>query len=160
MEHSLAVANYFIRKANEEGTELTPMKLLKLVYIAHGWHLGIKGNELIDEGVEAWQYGPVVPSVYHEFKKYRDRQVTTPGYIFTEHAKFITPTVENQETVLFLKKVWDYYKGYNGLQLSSLTHQPDTPWDIVYNKKREIIIGTELIKEHYQSKAKKTTAFV
>jgi len=84
MENSLAVANYFITKANDEGTELTPMKLIKLVYIAHGWHLGLKNESLIDEGVQAWKYGPVIKSVYDEFKGYKNGQVNRPAYLFNE----------------------------------------------------------------------------
>ena len=157
MENALAIANYFVKKANNEGVELSPMKLLKLVYIAHGWHLAIKDQELIDETVEAWQYGPVVPSVYHEFKKYKSSQVTQPGYLFTEQAKIITPMVEDDATVQFLNKIWDVYKIYNGLQLSTLTHQPNTPWDIVYNKEKGSIIRNQLIKDHYLTKAQNST---
>ena len=36
MYPSLVVSNFFINKSIEEGVELTPMKLLKLVYITHG----------------------------------------------------------------------------------------------------------------------------
>lgn len=36
MEKPIAVANYFIDKAIRANAELTPTKLVKLVYIAHG----------------------------------------------------------------------------------------------------------------------------
>ena len=45
--------------------ETTPMHVLKLVYLCHGWCLGFTGEALINEPVEAWTYGPVVPTVYH-----------------------------------------------------------------------------------------------
>jgi uncharacterized phage-associated protein len=32
-----AVANEFIRLAAEDGRTLTPLQIIKLVYIAHGW---------------------------------------------------------------------------------------------------------------------------
>jgi len=70
MYNPLAVANYFIYKSIDEGVSITPMKVLKLVYIAHGWHLGIRKEPLITEQTEAWKYGPVVESVYIAFKKY------------------------------------------------------------------------------------------
>ena len=38
----------------------TPMGIVKLVYLAHGWQLGWDGEPLINEPVEAWTYGPVI----------------------------------------------------------------------------------------------------
>jgi uncharacterized phage-associated protein len=160
MENSLAIANYFIKKSLDEGEELTPMKLLKLVYIAHGWYLGLNGTALLDEGVEAWRYGPVVPSVYREFKKYGNNQISQLGYIFTDQMQIVTPMADENK-IQFLDKIWDVYKKYNGLELSTLTHEPGTPWDIVWNTEngkdiQGAIIRNNLIEQHY--KLKKTAA--
>ena len=65
-----AVANHFLDLAERDGTTLNPMKIQKLVYIAHGWHLAIMEKPLIHESVEAWTYGPVIPDLYHEFKRW------------------------------------------------------------------------------------------
>lgn len=40
------VANFFLDRAEEEGFPLTQLKLMKLVYIAYGWHLAITGEAL------------------------------------------------------------------------------------------------------------------
>lgn len=156
MESSLAIANYFIKKSLDEGKELTPMKLLKLVYIAHGWYLGLTGEPLLNEGVEAWKYGPVVPSVYLEFKKYGNSQIPQLGYIFTDQMQIVTPMVD-EDKFEFLNKIWDVYKEYDGLQLSTLTHKTGTPWDMVWNKEngkniQGAIIRNNLIENHYKSK--------
>ena len=45
--------------------DTTPMHVIKLVYLAHGWMLGFTSRALINEAVEAWTYGPVVPSTYY-----------------------------------------------------------------------------------------------
>jgi uncharacterized phage-associated protein len=44
------------------------MKLIKTVFIAHGFYLASKDKPLVNEFVQAWKYGPVIDSVYHEFK--------------------------------------------------------------------------------------------
>lgn len=51
---SLAVANYLLDKAKAKNDTLTPMQLIKLAYIAHGWMLGKYGAALLLEPVEAY----------------------------------------------------------------------------------------------------------
>ena len=53
--------------------QTTPMHIIKLVYLSHGWMLGLHDTPLLWEPVEAWQYGPVVPSVYHLYKGWGGR---------------------------------------------------------------------------------------
>ena len=58
MYQPLTISNYFIQKLHETGSPVTAMKLIKLVYIAHGWHLALEnGKSLISEAVMAWKYG-------------------------------------------------------------------------------------------------------
>ena len=73
---AVAVANYFVRKSLETGKELTPMKVLKLVYIAHGWNLALYDEPLISDSIQAWKFGPVIPSVYQAFRVFRNSQIT------------------------------------------------------------------------------------
>lgn len=49
-----AVANYFIEKSIESGNSVSPLQLIKLVYIAHGWTLALYKRPLINETVEVW----------------------------------------------------------------------------------------------------------
>lgn len=141
-----AVANFFIDAAAQAGdTSLSPMKLQKLVYYAHGWHLGLTGEPLIDGEIQAWPYGPVIPELYHEFKHFGNWQVTdhatdmiwngAPGK--TQDFAFGAPKVDNDGSpesdrrLAILNRVWEVYKAYTATQLSNVTHQPNTPWDTV-----------------------------
>lgn len=130
---TISVANFFIGKAQEEGRRITPMQVLKLVYIAHGWHLGLYGTPLIGESAQAWKYGPVIPSVYHDFKHYGksgiDRQKT-----MVVDGQPVIPTVTDTQAQNFLSTVWNAYKHLDGWQLSAITHQPGTPWSITWEK--------------------------
>lgn len=150
-ESPLAIAGYFLQKAEATGEILTPMKVVKLVYIAHGWYLGLTQRPLITDDVEAWQYGPVVREVYHQLKKYGNSAVpagAVPPWI----------TITDASVEPFLDSVWGAYKSFSGGQLSTLTHQPNTPWDITWNQRggkhlRGAIIEPALIQKHYQEKA-------
>ncbi len=46
------------------------MKLLKITYIAHGFYLGMKQRSLFENNVQAWQYGAVIPDLYHVIKRF------------------------------------------------------------------------------------------
>ena len=62
---SKAVANSFLDIAEAGNVnDISPMKLQKLVYYAHAWHLAFLGQPLIREEVQAWKFGPVIPDVY------------------------------------------------------------------------------------------------
>ncbi len=160
-----AIANYFLSIADHKGQELTPLKLIKLVYIAHGWYLGITGKPLINEHPEAWEYGPVIPSLYHEFKifgngairKRATEFVSKEGGEWSLQEKEVPPPNSKTDASIcdFLDRVWEQYSGYTGSQLSSLTHQPNTPWKQTWDHRGQYEKGVDIpedkIREHYQS---------
>lgn len=122
---------------------VTPMRLLKLVYISNGWMLALHDKPLFNESAEAWQYGPVVPSVYHAYKRFGGTAITDiPN---TEPAGF------SDDERQLLQQVWDAYRQFSAIQLSALTHQSNTPWEIT----RRLCgagapISNDLIKDHYR----------
>lgn len=153
---SESVANFFLQKSFDTGIAITPMKLIKLVYIAHGWHLGYLDQALINDAVEAWQYGPVIPDLYHKVKAYGRRTITAPvdnnGVIGDEQ----NPP-PNENSLALLERIWEVYGKHDGVQLSALTHQPKTPWDITWQAGGKdhyagFLISNETIKEHYKRK--------
>ncbi len=145
--NALSVANYFIDLAKEEGKDLQLLGLVKRVYIAHGFALALLGRGLLDprfDRVEAWKYGPVIPSVYHSFKQYCKNPIKKHTVMMHQDVdgnfEFIAPTMENEEEKMIVKMVWKRYHNYTGSQLVELTHRPGTPWGACYvpNENREI----------------------
>lgn len=67
---SLAIANEFLIRAHKQGISLNQMQLQKLVYIAHGANLAINGEPLIEDGIEAWDYGTVIRRLRDALKKH------------------------------------------------------------------------------------------
>ena len=53
------------------------MKVQKLVYYAHGWHLGLADAPLIGELVEAWRWGPVIRSLYAALAEFGNQPILT-----------------------------------------------------------------------------------
>lgn len=158
MESSLAIANYFIQKSIDDCLPVTPMKLLKLAYISHGWHLGLTGKPLISDSIQAWKYGPVINNIYQYFKKYGDSAVTEKAYFQTSTGAFSPYSLNDLNLNHFLDKIWEVYKNFSGLELSALTHQQNTPWDIIWNQFegstfQGALIPNNIIESHYKDLA-------
>ena len=155
MYSAKTIANYFLDKADEESTTLTPMKIIKLVYIAHGWYLAFTDDPLINDYVEAWTYGPVISSLYQEFKRYGSFPIHGRARE-RRGVKRITPSIEDVRDnpsfpiKPFLDKVWDEYKEFTAIDLSSLTHTEGTPWywTLKYHGP-SAVIDDALIREYY-----------
>ena len=91
------IANYFLWRAWEEDINVTPMKLIKLIYIAYGWNLAINNERLFDEKILAWAYGPVIPSIYHEFKRFANKPVNKDEY--STDYNYVTGQIESVNIV-------------------------------------------------------------
>ncbi len=63
------VANWFLCNIDREaGDSITHLKLQKLLYYAQAWSLVLKGKSLFEEDFEAWAHGPVLPSIFEQYK--------------------------------------------------------------------------------------------
>ncbi len=140
-----SVANEFLRIAQSGGRVLTNMQLQKLVYIAHGYALAILNQPLIKQSVQAWRYGPVIPDLYHALNQYGAGVVSQPIALLSREQ-----LSETERTLV--AKVETAYGRFTGPQLSTMTHQEDTPWRQVYNPQGHFhndVIPDPLIAQHY-----------
>lgn len=130
------IANYFLWKAKQDGiTNMTPMKLIKLVYFAYAWNLAIFNKRLFAEKVEAWRHGPVIPSIYHEFKRFGNSAINEYAVkLELETGSVSYPIIDNkdQNSLRVVEAVWEKYKQKSGIELSEITHQEDSGWNKVY----------------------------
>lgn len=139
------VANWFIARTRQDGQVLTIMAILKLIYIAHGWHLEIYGRPLFNNRIEAWKFGPVVRDVYGSFRKQGERVV--------KKVRVWGVCKISERQAKFLEGVFEIYGNMGAKKLSSLTHVSGGPWDIVTRAYGHYaMIPDDLIKLHYQLK--------
>lgn len=149
MKHDArAVANRLLDLAEEDGNLLTPMQVLKLVYFCHAWMLAIRDRPLIEQPIEAWQYGPVVRDVYQSFKKHRHDYITSK-------ARVPNATFDADEDDI-IEQVYRKYGYLSGIRLSQLAHAPGSPWERVWEANRQnSIIPVGMIKDYYSQKIDK-----
>lgn len=160
---AIAVANAFIEKAKARGIkDLTPMKLQKLVFYAHAWSLVMSNKPLVKDKVFAWPYGPVIESIYHEFKGYGSTNIVKPG---TElkwddapdaliEYRYVTPRLPESDELSadLIDYVLEAYGDQSAIALSNLTHRPGSAWHTVMEEHgggepRNLVIPNEVIKD-------------
>ena len=119
------------------------MQVLKLIYMAHGWSMAALDRPLIMDRIEAWEFGPVIPAVYHAFRPHG-------AYNLSPFQMYERETEEKIEKLL--EEVYDLYEDKSASQLSKLTHISGGPWDKVYGKGKMFAeIPNNLIASHYKA---------
>lgn len=133
---------------------------MTLVYIAHGWYLGLTGTPLINEAPEAWEIGPVIPTLYHSLKIYgndpiRDKILKPEsGTSPDQTAAYALPA--ESEILKFLNGVWQAYGSFSDSELSTLTTKTETPWHKTWSEQgasysNGVDIPESWIQDHYRT---------
>lgn len=110
---ALDISSFFIKKG------VSPLKLQKLLYYSQVWYFVKNKKLLFDDRIQAWIYGPVVYSVWSNFK-YMKRSAIIPY----NRANF---TNLDSHLMIHLNDVWNSYGHLSGSDLVDLTHG-DLPW--------------------------------
>lgn len=162
MSHSpLAIANYFIQQSNNGVQHL---KLQKLVYCAHGWWLQAHDESIapiVSENPQAWQYGPVFPTLYYTLKPRGRTDIQEPQKALPGEKP---PMAEGDEVIELLDFVWKRYRHLSGWALAEMTHKKGSPWYEIskkYGGPRKIQDGVEIpvekVRAEFQAVAQAMT---
>lgn len=130
MLNCYGVAEYFLAHISEdEGDLISNLKLQKLLYYAQGFHLALYDTALFPERIEAWMHGPVVPDLYHEYKKYGGGALPLP--------KGVDFSIYNEQTRDLLDEVSSVFGQFSAWKLANMTHD-EPPWKEAAPNKSEI----------------------
>lgn len=120
---ALNIANYFLCKAQEATEEdqelISNLKLQKLLYYAQGLYMAIYGKPLFSDKIEAWTYGPVVPKLYHHYKKHNSNGISVD--------KNFNPSIIIKDTRKFLDEIYEVFGQFSAIRLMNLAHS-DQCW--------------------------------
>jgi uncharacterized phage-associated protein len=139
MASAAEVAKYIIKSLPVDN-----LKLQKLLYYSQAVHLVLNDKTpLFPEDIEAWDYGPVVPPVYREYKQYGLERIPTP--------RDDQPLNLTAGEIVPIDMVLDYYGNMSGVALISQTHQ-ETPWRQTYHPGwPSAIIPRDLIYDYFKN---------
>lgn len=134
---SITLSNYIIEKYREEGVCITNLKLQKILYYIQGYCLKKLGRPIYCEDIYNWQFGPVVPIVYHEFSRNGYHELISQGSSY-EPDDFMEKKIVHQ--------VMEACKKLSSSVLVSKTHQED-PWK--YTRGGEVIPKSTIKRYFY-----------
>lgn len=140
------VAKFFIQYYDDNDVLITNLMLNKLLYFAQGHHLAEYGKPLFGETIEAWKYGPVVPSVYRKYKPYGKGPIHNDG-------RFDCRNLFSDDAMSLLLDVAEYYMDYSSSKLVALTHEQGSPWDKAFSgheDERHLAIDEDDMRLYFQ----------
>ena len=137
------VAEFIILSAGEE-SDMTHLKLQKMLYFAQGTHLARTGTPLFEDAIQTWKLGPVVETIYQRYKVCGKNPIYAEG--LTDSAVEQSFTEEEANTIIDV--ILEYGK-YSASYLIDLTHAPGTPWD---QTDLNTQISNNLIHQYFQGK--------
>ena len=135
------------------GNSLSNMKMQKILYLAHMFHLGLDEDNpkpLIKEKFQAWEFGPVEPTLYHYVKSFGSKNI--PAAAFYLNKSIPADTTE----YAMLAETYKKLENKTAIELVRITHWSEGAWADVYEEgiRNNEIPTDKILKE---LNARKTT---
>lgn len=156
----LDVCHHTINYSNEHDYGISNLKLQKVLYFIQAYFLMQKEDHTpcFNEKIEAWDFGPVAPKAYCEYKQYGSGDMPTiKSYImFDENNVWNSKRIKFKDTIIadedkfLIDKVISKFADYSATDLVSLTHR-QSPWINAYVPYRNNEITIKAIREYFNS---------
>ncbi len=146
------VADYICYSAINADSEISVLKLHKLLYYVQAWHLAFFGNRYLDVDFQAWVHGPACRDLYNRYKDTKTlfSLVTLDDLEFKTFNSLSTTDIDHIDNVL------NAYMHLTGGQLEALSHA-ETPWQSARGNlppfaRSETVIDDGLVAQYYRAK--------
>ncbi|MGQ0563752.1 MAG: Panacea domain-containing protein [Gemmobacter sp.] len=147
-----SVANFIVEVRRFLGGQTTQLQLQKLLYFCHASYLVTTRQPLVAGSFEAWEHGPVHPTVYRSFKRFGDAPITErASAINAVTGKIIHLPRPDKQAQRHIVRVVSSLYDLTARQLVDLSHAPNGPWDLVWKQKasKGAMLLDRTIAEHY-----------
>ena len=153
------VANFILDTADKLLMPISHLSLQKILYFAHGWHYAYYNKPLIKNGFEAWQYGPVIRTVYESFRSCGDAPII-------QLRAYSYDPIKNQKNLCnynflarqrhFLEGIFQEYGPLSAHNLVNMSHLPGSPWHLIWKRPKDqdavgLYIPEHLIEDYFKS---------
>ena len=112
---ALEIAKYVINHEHNNEREISNLRLQKLLYFVQAKVLVETEEPCFEEEMEAWDFGPVVPCVYHAYKIFGSWDLSFSGAV-PSIAEVISEKIDS---------IIDYCQSFPTRQLVEITHKQE-----------------------------------
>lgn len=141
MYSALDVARYIILRCNQHGRTISNLKLQKILYFVQAEFLVSQDYPCFRERIEAWDFGPVIPDVYHRYKVYGSASI--PSIRDDNYCPF------DRTDVILANGIIDECAKYSASNLVEITHK-QSPWINAYRQYSGAVITNKSIQTFFQ----------
>ena len=140
MYSAIDLSKYIIWRCNRARRSISNLKLQKILYFVQAEFLVANGIPCFYERIEAWDFGPVIPEVYHKYKIFGSATIPYSGE---------EPCYFNQEDKNLIDGIVNACADYSASELVEITHN-QSPWREAYRPYSNAEITTESIKRFFE----------
>lgn len=140
MYDALDVARYIINYENSQSRSVSNLRLQKLLYFIQAQFLVTNHSACFSDTMEAWDLGPVVPSVYHEYKAFGSSSL--PRSLSRGAVNIST------EDRSLINRILDKCSRYSTTSLVSMTHRQQ-PWKTAYERRYDNTISLQSMRSFF-----------
>jgi len=151
-----AVVNFILEKSKHSGTTITNLKLQKLLFFVNGFYYYNNSKLLFNADMLAWQYGPVIPEIYYEFKRFGSRPIKDTFscvYEPSEMEDVFIPRLEeklHKDEIKYIEATFNLLAGKPTGYLVDLSHKKNSPWSSAKNNKDQRIELRDSDKDYFK----------
>lgn len=154
----LDISRYIINYCNSKDYDLSNLKLQKILYFIQAYYVSKSKDKkpCFKDRIEAWDFGPVVPKVYHEYKKYGSTNIPA----VTTYIKLDRNNIWNSKVVEYsdefiedydkeiINNLVDNFSRFSTTVLVRITHN-QLPWIEAYKCGKNSEITIEAIRRYF-----------
>ena len=141
MYKALDIAKYIIWYSKQKNYSISNLKLQKILYFIQADYIANTSRLCFRDSIEAWDFGPVVSSIYGLYKIYGSAEIPYDG----SNSIIKDIKLPDQKRI---REIVDKCSKYSASTLVAITHK-QAPWKLAYRRYENNEITPASIKEYF-----------